>query len=111
MTKILIRIDGEVQAVDSADGYEGFELIGPAPDGVDPAAVQFDESGAPDHSPAWTAMRAERDRRLLACDWTQLDDVPEETRSAWAPYRQALRDLPAETANPLNPEWPAPPGD
>lgn len=46
------------------------------------------------------AQRGERDRRLAACDWTQLPDAPltPEQRAAWADYRQALRDLPAHQA-------------
>lgn len=38
-------------------------------------------------------MRAERDRLLSASDWTQVLDAPVD-RTAWATYRQALRDLP-----------------
>ena len=37
-----------------------------------------------------------RDRRnglLGLCDWTQNSDVPEETRTKWLTYRQALRDI------------------
>jgi hypothetical protein len=37
--------------------------------------------------------RAERDRALSASDWTQVLDAPVD-RTAWATYRQALRDLP-----------------
>lgn len=40
-----------------------------------------------------------RNNRLLASDWTQLPDAPCD-RQAWADYRQALRDLPAD------PNWP-----
>ena len=41
------------------------------------------------------SLRPERDRLLAASDWTQLNDttLPEETISAWAAYRQDLRDL------------------
>ena len=39
----------------------------------------------------------ERDRRLSACDWTQLDDVmalhSEEWVNEWREYRQKLRDI------------------
>ena len=56
---------------------------------------------------AWAALRAERNRRLAECDWTQLPDVPVDGR--WAGYRQALRDLPSETPDPLNPLWPEAP--
>jgi hypothetical protein len=47
------------------------------------------------------ALRQERNRRLSACDWTQMADSPlsEENKITWAIYRQALRDLPANNAN------------
>lgn len=61
-----------------------------------------------DFAPGLAALRAERDARLLACDWSQLADVPEATREAWQPYRQALRDITA-TADPYAPDWPSPP--
>lgn len=43
--------------------------------------------------------RAERDRALAASDWTQVLDAPVD-RTAWASYRQALRDLPAQEGFP-----------
>lgn len=58
---------------------------------------------------AWAGLRAERDNRLLACDWTQLPDAPVD-HTAWAAYRQALRDLPGNVTDPYSPTWPAPPG-
>jgi hypothetical protein len=48
----------------------------------------------------WVRLRAERDARLAACDWTQLPDSPVD-KSAWASYRQALRDIPQATAKPF----------
>lgn len=57
----------------------------------------------------WPLVRAERDRRLLASDWTQLPDVPLATKEAWATYRQALRDI-TEQPDPFNITWPAVPG-
>lgn len=56
----------------------------------------------------WPLVRAERDRRLLACDWTQLPDVPLSTKEAWAVYRQALRDITLQP-DPFNIVWPAAP--
>ena len=54
-------------------------------------------------------MRAQRDRLLVASDWAMATDAPTD-KTAWATYRQALRDFPAtwepaETAN--FPETPA----
>ena len=45
-------------------------------------------------------LRLERTRRLAKCDWTQSCDSPlsEEKKKEWATYRQALRDLPANSS-------------
>ena len=56
----------------------------------------------------WTIVRAERDRRLAASDWTQLPDVLLATKDAWAVYRQALRDI-TQQPDPFNIVWPEPP--
>ena len=57
----------------------------------------------------WPIIRADRDRRLLASDWTQLPDVPLATKEAWATYRQALRDITLQP-DPFNIVWPVAPG-
>lgn len=54
------------------------------------------------------SLRAQRDRLLKESDWTMFTDAPT-NKTAWKAYRQALRDLPANTTDPLNPEWPTPP--
>jgi hypothetical protein len=38
-------------------------------------------------------LRLWRNNELTATDWTQLQDAPVD-QTAWAEYRQALRDLP-----------------
>jgi hypothetical protein len=43
----------------------------------------------------WEMVRIWRDRKLAASDWTQIADAPVD-KLAWATYRQALRDLPAQ---------------
>jgi hypothetical protein len=53
--------------------------------------------------------RAERNRLLAESDWTQLPDVPEAARLAWAAYRQALRDVPEQEGFPENVVWPTKP--
>lgn len=57
------------------------------------------------------AVRAERDGRLAASDWTQLADAPldDAARSAWGVYRQALRDVPRRGGFPEVVEWPGAP--
>lgn len=54
--------------------------------------------------------RQERAKLLRDTDWTQLPDSPLNNgeREAWADYRQALRDLPAQPGFP-DCEWPSPP--
>jgi hypothetical protein len=56
-------------------------------------------------------LRGMRDALLSACDWTQANDSPLSAtkRTEWATYRQALRDLPANTTDPANPVWPTKP--
>ena len=58
---------------------------------------------------ASATVRAERNRLLAASDWTQLLDIPEATRAAWAVYRQALRDLPQQPGFPHDVAWPTKP--
>ena len=59
----------------------------------------------------WKELREERNKRLTRCDWvatkafTTDTPIPDE----WKTYMQALRDLPANTADPENPVWPQAP--
>ena len=53
---------------------------------------------------AWEQLRAERNQLLMDSDWRGMSDLT--MSDSWTSYRQALRDLPANTANPANPTWP-----
>lgn len=53
-------------------------------------------------------VRADRNRRLSECDWTQLPDAPVD-HAAWAAYRQALRDVSSQPGFPWNVQWPVVP--
>lgn len=53
-------------------------------------------------------VRAERDSLLVASDWTQVIDAPVD-QAAWATYRQALRDITAQSGFPWTIEWPVAP--
>ena len=55
-------------------------------------------------------VRGDRNGRLSRSDWTQLADSPVD-KDAWAVYRQALRDLPAQTGFPWAIDWPLAPGE
>ena len=53
-------------------------------------------------------VRAERNTKLIESDWTQLaDSVADKT--AWATYRQALRDVPTQSGFPWTITWPETP--
>jgi len=58
----------------------------------------------------WVAVRFKRDKKLQACDWTVLSDVPitSEKKAEWETYRQALRDI-TNQPDPFNITWPNPP--
>ena len=60
---------------------------------------------------AWIELRNRRNGYLSDCDWTQGIDAPlsDAKKTEWANYRVALRNLPANTADPRNPTWPAKP--
>lgn len=55
------------------------------------------------------SVRADRNARLAACDWTQVLDAPVDV-PAWAAYRQELRDVPQQAGFPWEINWPAKPG-
>ena len=56
---------------------------------------------------AWNDLRTKRNRRLAETDYLALSDVTLSTEMT--EYRQALRDLPANTSDPANPTWPVRP--
>ena len=86
---------------------------------IDGVSVQFtaDEETARDaEEQAWAdgandraaaQVREERDALLAACDWMASSDVT--MTSGWVTYRQALRDVPAQTEFPNTITWPTKP--
>ena len=60
---------------------------------------------------SWIKLRTERNIRLSNSDWVMLPDVSltTEKKEEWITYRQALRDLPANTSDPENVTWPTTP--
>jgi hypothetical protein len=73
------------------------------PEGVDA------HTGLPPPDTSVEDTRIERDKRLAATDWTQHADIPQATKDKWAPYRQALRDVPQQAGFPETIDWPTPP--
>lgn len=53
-------------------------------------------------------LRSERTLLLAASDWTQVPDAPVD-RLAWAEYREELRNLPENTEDLRNINWPIQP--
>ena len=56
----------------------------------------------------WFIIRETRNELLTECDWTQLSDIPTETKTIWSEYRQSLRDITSQT-NPFSITWPVKP--
>jgi hypothetical protein len=55
------------------------------------------------------SVRADRDQRLAATDWTQGKDISDEVSTKWVAYRQALRDVPTQAGFPWDVQWPIQP--
>jgi hypothetical protein len=53
-------------------------------------------------------VRQQRTEKLKDSDWTQIADSPVD-KTAWAAYRQALRDITAQAGFPWTIDWPAQP--
>jgi hypothetical protein len=67
-----------------------------------------DDAKAAKDAEAAKSVRADRDKRLAECDWTQLSDSQVD-KAVWATYRQELRDVPAQTGFPYDITWPSKP--
>jgi hypothetical protein len=55
-----------------------------------------------------TQVRAERNARIAASDWTQIADAKVD-QVAWAKYRQALREVTRQVGFPWSVQWPTQP--
>jgi hypothetical protein len=51
------------------------------------------------------SVRATRGKKLAESDWTQVADAPVD-KAVWATYRQALRDVTAQSGFPWTVTWP-----
>ena len=92
----LVARQGVIQMSDGK-WYRNYVAI----DMSDEAKAALDEQQA-------KSVRDDRNRRLAACDWTQLADAPVDDL-AWALYRQALRDVPNQVDFPWTVVWPTEP--
>lgn len=69
----------------------------------------MDEDITPSDTVLISRIKHWRNIELASCDWTQLPDVDLANKWDWATYRQALRDLPQQGADPKLWVFPVPP--
>ena len=98
------------QGVEQLDGkwYTKY-VLGPIfTDGETTAAEQETEYKARKDAEQATNVRKQRTEMLKDSDWTQISDSTA-NKTAWATYRQALRDVTSQTGFPWTVEWPTKP--
>ena len=88
-----VQIESEAQAKNAWVDLDTLQIEYREPEPIDPMQ----------------GIRIHRNNLLALSDWTQLPDAPVD-KTAWATYRQELRDLP-ETIDINNPVWPVSPAD
>ena len=76
-----------------------------------PNAVPDVEGSSANQMRLASALRAERNARLAACDWTQIPDaaLSPTDKAEWAVYRQGLRDITTQESFPASVAWPVAP--
>ena len=102
----------QAQGVEQVNGkwYTKYVLgptfIDTVEDGVTTTALEHENAyKAQKDAEQAKSVRATRDAKLAECDWTQVADAPVD-KAIWATYRQALRDITAQTGFPWTVEWP-----
>ena len=105
-------VDNDATAV---DGLMCFQAPKSFPVNKSNKTVSFDKSAfdANKKIEDFVILRDDRDQRLLTSDIDVLPDrwdvMNNDTKTAWTNYRQALRDLPANTVDPTDVTWPTKP--
>jgi hypothetical protein len=107
---------GTVYQYSQRDGVEQLDgkwytkyILGPVfTDGETTAAEQEAEYKARKDAEQAANVRNLRTEKLNDCDWTQIADSTAD-KTAWATYRQALRDVPSQTGFPWEITWPTQP--
>ena len=107
---------GTVYQYSQRDGVEQLEgkwytkyILGPVfTDGETTAAEQEAAYKAMKDAEQAANVRRQRTEKLKDCDWTQIADSTAD-KTAWATYRQALRDVPSQTGFPWEITWPTQP--
>lgn len=105
----------QAQGVEQVDGkwYTKY-ILGPTfidtiVDGVTTTALQHETAyKAQKDAEQAKSVRATRDAKLAESDWTQVADAQVD-KTAWATYRQALRDIPSQAGFPWDVTYPTAP--
>lgn len=100
-------INGQKPLNDESSYYTlGF----PYQDSNDMWVIDYNKNLYPE-SVASQNVKKKRTDLLEECDWTQLPDSPlsDSDKTAWATYRQALRDVPSQEGFPFTITWPTKP--
>jgi hypothetical protein len=92
--------DRATQKLVSVDPYEEDGIVYTV-SVVDKTAEEI----AADSNSKAAQIRSQRNQLLTASDWTQVLDAPID-RTAWAAYRQALRDITSQEGFPDSVQWP-----
>jgi hypothetical protein len=105
---------GTVYQYSQQDGVEQLDgkwytkyILGPVFTGDTAVADEVAYKAIKDAEQA-TNVRNSRTEMLKDCDWTQLADSTAD-KTAWATYRQALRDVPSQAGFPWTITWPTQP--
>ena len=85
--------------IEEIDGQWFTKYIAVEPDAAGKARMDAEQA---------KAVRSTRNKSLAECDWTQLADAPVNA-SAWAVYRQQLRDVTTQQGFPWDISWPQEP--
>ena len=105
---------GTVYQYSQQDGVEQLDgkwytkyILGPVFTGDTAAADEAAYKAMKDAEQA-ANVRNSRTEKLNDCDWTQIADSTAD-KTAWATYRQALRDVPSQAGFPWTITWPESP--
>ena len=105
---------GTVYQYSQQDGVEQLDgkwytkyILGPVFTGDTAAADEAEYKAMKDAEQA-ASVRASRTQMLNDCDWTQIADSTAD-KTAWATYRTALRNVPAQAGFPWTIIWPESP--
>lgn len=96
-------------AVASGDYPHSHEIFAQCVAGDFGVIAEYVPPPAPTTEELASAARSKRNRLLAETDWTQAGDVPQATKDLWAPYRQALREVPEQVGFPTDIVWPTKP--